>query len=74
MADPARWEEGQDGVMRPVINRIHTIPLEDRFSLLHCAQLTCWCSPRLDCEDPIIVLHQAVTTAQQGWVLIGENS
>lgn len=68
----ARWEEADDGQQKPVIDRIHTLPLEDRPSLLHCAQLTCWCSPRLDPDDPAIVLHQAMTPAQQGWVLIGE--
>jgi hypothetical protein len=74
MPDPARWEEGPDGVMQPVISRIHTIPLEDRVTLLHCAQLTCWCSPLMDCDEPLIVLHQAMTTASHGWVLIGENN
>lgn len=73
MPDPARWAEGPDGVMRPVISRIHTIPLEDRDSLLHCAQMTCWCSPRIDHADPVVILHQALTPAAQGWVLIGEN-
>jgi hypothetical protein len=73
MPDPARWEEGDDGVMRPVISHIHTIPLEDRESLLHCAQMTCWCSPRIDPADPRAILHQALTPAERGWVLIGEN-
>ena len=71
-SDPARWEEDADGVMRPILSRIHTIPLEDRDSLLHCAQMTCWCSPRINPVDPLVILHQALTTARQGWVLIGE--
>ena len=67
-----RWVEDIDGRLKPVIDRIHTIPLEDRYGLLHCAQLTCWCSPRLSSDDPI-VLHQAMTKASQGWVLIAER-
>ena len=66
-----RWVEDEDGVMKPVISRIHTIPIENN-DLLHCAQLTCWCSPRVDEEDNCIVLHQAVTSADCGWVLVGE--
>lgn len=66
-----RWAEDDDGQLKPVIDRIHTIPLEDRESLLHCAQLTCWCSPRLSPDDPI-VLHQAMTKAKRGWVLVAE--
>lgn len=68
-----RWEEDENGIFKPIISRIHTIPIEDRESLLHCAQLTCWCSPRLDINDNCVVLHQAMTDAKQGWVLIGET-
>jgi hypothetical protein len=68
----SRWEEDEDGQMKPVISRIHTIPLEDRDSLLHCAQLTCWCSPRPDSEDDCLILHQAMTSAKAGWILVGE--
>lgn len=68
----SRWAEDENGSLKPVISRIHTIPIENRASLLHCAQLTCWCSPQLDRNDDCLVLHQAMTTADQGWVLIGE--
>ncbi len=68
-----RWAADDDGVLKPMVDRIHTIPLEDRPALLHCAQLTCWCSPRPDPEEPVIILHQALTTAAQGWVLIAER-
>jgi hypothetical protein len=67
-----RWAEDDKGAMKPVISRVHTIPVEDRPSLLHCAQLTCWCSPRVDPDDEQIILHQALTPAKSGWVLIGE--
>lgn len=67
-----RWAEDENGNLKPVLSRIHIIPLEDRESLLHCAQLTCWCSPRLDPSDESLVLHQAMTKVEQGWVLIGE--
>jgi len=65
-----RWIE-IDGVMKPVINFIHVIPIETR--LIHCATLTCWCSPVHDTQDPVIVLHHAVSTPEQ-WVLIGERT
>ena len=68
-----RWAEDDDGEMKPVISRIHTIPLEDRDTLLHCAQLTCWCYPRRSDDDETIILHQAMTSAKAGWVLIGER-
>jgi hypothetical protein len=67
-----RWEEGEDGQMKPVVSRIHVIPSEDRDLPLHCAQLTCWCSPRLDPEDECMILHQAMTPAKNGWFLVGE--
>lgn len=67
-----RWSE-EDGVMKPVISRIHTIPIEDNGSLLHCAQLTCWCCPRQSPNDEVVIVHQAVTAAQKGWVLIAER-
>lgn len=66
----SRWLE-EDGVMKPVINWIHTIPIEDK-DIFHCAQSSCWCSPKVDKDNPEIILHQALTSAQDGWVLIGE--
>lgn len=68
-----RWEEDpHDGQQKPIVHRIHCIPIENRKGLLHCAQLTCWCSPRPDPEDPIVIGHQAMTKAEDGWVLVGE--
>lgn len=66
----ARWEN-QGGTMKPVINRIHVIPVEDG-DLLHCAQLSCWCSPCIDATDSVIINHTALTSHSAGWVLIGE--
>ena len=65
-----RWVE-VDGVMKPVINFIHVIPIETR--LLHCAALTCWCSPVPDTQDPVIIHHYAASSPEQ-WVLIGERT
>jgi len=67
-----RWDE-EDGRMKPVISLIHAIPLEDIDSMLHCAQRTCWCFPKPSPEDEVIILHHAVTTVKNGWVLIGER-
>jgi len=83
-----RWMESNTGGLVPRIERIHTIPLEDPVDsndaeighmYLHCASMTCWCNPRFaDYSDKpelqgIIVLHNAMTTASDGWVNIGEN-
>jgi hypothetical protein len=69
---PQRWAEGPDGAMKPVISKIHVLPLEYGGSLLHCAQTTCWCSPSIDPDDDCLVIHNAVTSAGDGWVLVGE--
>lgn len=66
----SRWEEDTDGIMKPVINYIHVIPIED--TMLHCAQRTCWCYPKLNPADDIIYLHQAVSPEPERWVCIGE--
>jgi hypothetical protein len=66
-----RWWPDADGVLRPLINRIHVIPLENG-TLLHCAQVTCWCSPSLNDATETICTHNAVTSAEAGWVNIGE--
>ena len=66
------WDDA-DQRMKPCISYIHAIPLEDSNTLLHCAQRSCWCSPRQDPTDPTIILHTAVSTAAQGWILVGEN-
>lgn len=83
-----RWMESATGGLVPRIERIHTIPLEDPVNsndseighmYLHCASMTCWCNPKFaDCSDSpglqgLIVLHNAMTNASDGWVSIGEN-
>lgn len=65
-----RWAE-ENGVMKPLISFLHVIPIEKR-DLCHCAQLCCWCSPVPDKEDPVIILHNAMTESEDGWVIIGE--
>lgn len=70
-------DDSPDGVMKPVISKIHVLPLEDGISLhcsvlLHCAQATCWCRPSIDPDDTRLVIHKAVTSANDGWVLVGE--
>lgn len=67
-----RWAEDRDGVMKPVIARIHTIPLEGG-DLIHCAQMTCWCSPLPSPDEPAVINHNAVAAEPDGWVLIGEH-
>jgi hypothetical protein len=57
------------------ISKIHVLPLEDGRHgsvLLHCAQSTCWCRPSIDPDDNRLVIHKAVTSANDGWVLVGE--
>jgi hypothetical protein len=64
-----RWKE-EDGIMKPLISFVHVIPIEER-DLPHCAQLCCWCSPLPDDEDPVIIIHNAMTNSQ-GYILVGE--
>lgn len=67
------WDE-QEQRMKPVINFIHIIPIENASTLIHCAQSTCWCSPKQDVGDSAIFLHNAVSShVDQGWILIGER-
>jgi hypothetical protein len=70
---PERWTWDDDQQrMRPAVSRIHAIPLENSDTLIHCAQLTCWCTPRPDPDNDVLVVHNSVTTSDAGWVLIGE--
>jgi hypothetical protein len=65
-----RWAE-EDGVMKPLISFLHVLPIESR-DLPHCAQLCCWCSPKPDESDPVVIIHNAMTEAREGWVIVGE--
>jgi len=68
-----RWEwDESDERMKPAINFIHVIPLEQSETLIHCAQSSCWCSPTPDKESPQIVNHRSACPTPSGWVLIGE--
>jgi hypothetical protein len=80
-----RWIEAEDGTMLPRVNRLHIIPLEDpdeasNISYTHCATVECWCNPTFaDCGDNPslegkIIEHNAMTSASQGWVTIGERT
>lgn len=80
-----RWIEAEDGTMLPRVNRLHTIPLEDpgedsNITYTHCATIECWCNPTFDdCSDNPsfegkIINHNAMTSASQGWVIIGERT
>ena len=67
-----RWQEDENGALKPLISRIHVIPLEGE-TMLHCAQVTCWCSPvEASDSDQIIFNHIQATGEASGWVLIGE--
>lgn len=83
-----RWMESATGDLVPRIDRIHSIPLENPvdssdeevgYMYLHCASMDCWCNPKFaNCDNTpeyqgIIVLHNAMTQANSGWVNIGEN-
>jgi hypothetical protein len=73
MADHARWVWDEDEQrMKSLITRIHTIPAEDSNTLIHCAQLTCWCSPLIDNEEQTIVNHKSACPHPAGWFLVGE--
>jgi hypothetical protein len=65
------WDESEER-MKPVINFIHLIPLEQSKTLLHCAQSSCWCSPTPGKENAQIINHHSACPAPIGWVLIGE--
>jgi len=69
-----RWEYSEsDEKMKPVISRLHIIPLEESPTLIHCAQADCWCFPAPDADDPAIITHNAATKEPEGWVVIGER-
>jgi len=79
-----RWIQAEDGTMLPRVSMLHIIPLEDpdedmNTIYAHCATIKCWCNPTFaDCgDDPSlegkIIKHNAMTSASQGWVTIGEN-
>jgi hypothetical protein len=65
-----RWEEDENGIMKPIINFIHVIPLEE--SLIHCGQRTCWCFPKPDPDNDCVYIHQAVSPTEDGWIWVGE--
>ena len=69
MSYTPRWAE-DDGVMKPLISFLHVLPIESR-DLPHCAQRCCWCSPRPDDSDPVIIIHNAMTKPE-GWIVVGE--
>lgn len=80
-----RWIEAEDGTMLPRVNRLHIIPMEDpdedkNITYTHCATVECWCNPTFaDCSDNPslegkIIKHNAMTSASQGWVTIGERT
>lgn len=66
-----RWWPNADGVLVPLINRIHVIPVEDG-SLMHCAQMSCWCCPSFKDGTELMAIHQNLTLASAEWVNIGE--
>ncbi|MFN9622784.1 MAG: hypothetical protein ACK587_08135 [Cyanobacteriota bacterium] len=80
-----RWIEAEDGTMLPRVNMLHIIPMEDpdedkNITYTHCATVECWCNPTFaDCSDNPslegkIIKHNPMTSASQGWVIIGERS
>lgn len=69
-----RWVTDVDGTLKPLIHRLHVIPLESDEFLVHCAQRTCWCCPKSKRNEngSELVTHVAANGPPRGWVVIGE--
>jgi hypothetical protein len=69
-----RWATDVDGRLKPLLHRLHIIPLETGELLVHCAQRTCWCCPKVGRSEngSELVTHMASNDSPGGWVIIGE--
>lgn len=69
-----RWATDVDGTLKPLIHRMHVIPLEGGEFLVHCAQRTCWCCPKSQRMEngAEVIVHMAASDLPEGWVVIGE--